>query len=172
MARCESVSDFIPHRCTRNVGHEPPHWNGLHMWADVTYPVNYIEERSLDKPAIAAIIEEVKYALPGGATRSEQAPAYHLVPPDGLRRIAQRFALGAKKHGEYNWERSIIKEEDAAAFAKEAYNHMLEHTMKMIGGRHVSDDHLAAIGWAVVVLAQIEAIHGKPWTQLKGMVPV
>jgi hypothetical protein len=111
-------------------------------------------------------LSEPLYGLPGGATRSEKAPPYHLVSPFALRRIAERFALGAVKHGERNWERSIQTESDAARFAQEAYNHMQEHMYKMLAKSDPEDDHLAAIGWAVVVLSQIEQTFGKPWTTL------
>ncbi len=106
-----------------------------------------------------------KYKMGGGSTRSEKAPPYHLVPPVGPRRISWRFGLGAEKHGEGNWMKSITdSEQAAAAFCKEAYNHMIEHAGKMVTG-DTSDDHLGAIGWAVCVLAYAEQFWGKPsWT--------
>ena len=104
------------------------------------------------------------YQLKGGATRSEQAPRYDLVPSTGLRRIAQRFALGAEKHGEGNWKLSVQTEEEAYSFCREAYNHMIEHANKMISGVDIEcDDHLGAIGWAVMVFAYCEDRYGKPW---------
>jgi hypothetical protein len=110
---------------------------------------------------------ETKYVLPGGATRSEKAPAFHLVPPYGARRTAQRFALGAEKHGVDNWKKSCeVGPRDARIFAEEAYNHMLQHALKMRNAEDPSDDHLGAIGWAVEVLAFIEAVYEKPWTEL------
>ena len=104
--------------------------------------------------------------LPGGATRSEEAPRYDLVPREGIRRIALRYALGAKKHGEGNWKLSVQNEENAREFCIAAYNHMLEHAQKMANGEDPEDDHLGAIGWAVTVLAHCEEKFGKRWTQL------
>lgn len=114
-----------------------------------------------------------KHQLRGGTTRSEKAPPYHLVPAVGPRRIAHRFGLGADTHGENNWKKSIHdSEESAAAFCKEAYNHMIEHAMKM--NRPFMDteagnldDDLGAIGWAVCVLCYAEEVWGKPWGTLR-----
>lgn len=107
-----------------------------------------------------------KHVLPGGGTRSEEAPPYHLVPHAGAKRTAKRFGLGAEKHGAWNWIESVQTEEDAAAWANEAYNHMLEHAMKMAQEEDTEDDHLGAIGWAQSVLCYIEEKFGIPWTLL------
>lgn len=105
--------------------------------------------------------------LPGGGTRSESAPRYHLVPRAGVRRTAQRFGLGEEKHGAFNWLQSCQTEEDAKVWADEAYNHMMEHATKMAQEIDTyEDDHLGAIGWAQSVLCYIEERFGKPWTQL------
>jgi hypothetical protein len=34
-----------------------------------------------------------------GAKRSELKPAYHLLPPEGLKRAAERYSLGADTYG-------------------------------------------------------------------------
>jgi hypothetical protein len=107
-----------------------------------------------------------KHKLPGGATRSEEAPAYHLIPVDGVRRIARRFGMGAKVHGAENWKRSLGTEANAAAFCREAYNHMIEHAFRMASGSCPDDDHLGAIGWAVAAIAFAEAKFGKRWTEM------
>lgn len=108
-----------------------------------------------------------KHQIEGGSTRSERAPAYHLVPPYGGRRVAARFALGAEKHGEGNWMKSIHESQQTAyAFCQEAYNHMMEHARKMAAGEDRGDDHLGAIGWAVEVLAYAEHVWDCLWTEL------
>lgn len=109
---------------------------------------------------------EVLFSLPGGATRSEEAPSYHLIPVDGTKRVAQRWALGAKKHGAHNWKRSLDTKEHAAAFCIEAYNHMQEHLSKLISRADLSDDHLGAVGWGVGAIAEAERIYGRDfWTE-------
>lgn len=107
------------------------------------------------------------HTLPGGGTRSEKAPPYHLTPTAGYRRTALRFGLGAEKHGANNWLKSLTTEEDAAAWCAECFNHMLEHIRKMHAGIDPEDDHLGAIGWAQTVLCFVEEVYGKPWTHLK-----
>lgn len=107
-----------------------------------------------------------KVVLLGGSTRSEIAPAFDLIPPEGIRRIAQRFNKGALKHGENNWKLSLQNETNARAFCFEAFNHMMEHSLKMVNGEDPEDDHLGAIGWAVTVLAYAEKKYGKSWRLL------
>jgi hypothetical protein len=110
---------------------------------------------------------DTKYQLPGGTTRSERSPLHHLVPPSGPRRIAQRFTLGADTHGVDNWKKSLGSEGDAAAFCQSAYDHMMEHMLKMVALQDPEDDHLGAIGWAVCTLAHVESLYGKKWTELR-----
>jgi hypothetical protein len=116
--------------------------------------------------AAKAATETKKYKLAGGTTRSEKAPAYHLVPPAGPRRTALRFGLGAEIHGAYNWLKSLSDETNARAFAEEAFNHMQEHMNRMAACVDPQDDHLGAIGWAQAALAHVEEVFGKPWTEL------
>lgn len=123
-------------------------------------------------------VDPPKHKLEGGTTRSEKAPAFHLVPSAGPKRIARRFDLGAEVHGEGNWMKSIVASEKTAhAFCREAYNHMLAHAMNMLGfpRKHEmgvdqanikEDDDLGAIGWAVCVIAYAEEYWGKKWTDL------
>lgn len=110
--------------------------------------------------------EPPKHELPGGATRSEQKPGYHLIPMEGLVRTAKRFDLGAEKHGPFNWMRSTHKEGDAYAFCASAYNHMMDHALRMRQGVDNDDDHLGAIGWAVMALSYVEAKWEKKWITL------
>lgn len=112
------------------------------------------------------------HTVQGGGTRSEKAPPFHLVPREGFRRTAQRFGLGAEHHGPWNWMQSIQTEEDAYAWCVEAYNHMMEHALKMVSGDCPDDDHLGAIGWAQSVLAHCEAKYKKLWTSLNGNLPM
>jgi len=107
-----------------------------------------------------------KHRLASGVTRSEQAPAYHLVPTSGLRRTAKRFGLGAEVHGAENWLKGLRTEKDARVFCEEAFNHMQEHIQKMSAGHEPEDDHLGAIGWAQSVLAHAEELFEKPWREI------
>lgn len=106
------------------------------------------------------------YTTPGGATRSEKASAFHLIPRAGLRRTAKRYALGAEIHGEFNWMLSLDTEANALVWAREAFNHGMEHMLKMANGIEPDDDHLGAIGWAQTQLAYIEEKFNCRWTDL------
>jgi dATP/dGTP diphosphohydrolase len=120
----------------------------------VTVAQKIAQEAEAEEP------QEEKYALPGGTTRTTRPAAFHLVPGAGLRRIAERFRLGAEVHGLNNWMAALETEHTAREFAFDAYNHMVEHAFKMIDGDDPEDDHLGAIGWAVAVLATAEEKFG------------
>jgi hypothetical protein len=106
------------------------------------------------------------HQIPGGATRSEKAPDYDIVPMDGFKRTAQRFGYGAKTHGRDNWKLSLDTREHAQAFCREAYNHGMEHMLRMGSGYAPEDDHIGAIGFMVTVLAYAENKFGCRWTEL------
>lgn len=109
---------------------------------------------------------ENKVTLGGGGTRSAGCPPYHLVPLDGLERTAKRFALGAEKHGAFNWLQSVQTRQDAFIWCQEALNHMQAHLSKLQKG-DTSDDHLGAIGWAQSVIAYVEATYHCNWWELQ-----
>jgi hypothetical protein len=94
----------------------------------------------------------------GGALSSEIAPKYSWIPACALRRIAQRFAEGAKYTPEeergkllprHNWQQGN------EAYFVERLNHGIEHLMKWMEGDR-SEDHLAAVGWMVCALMWAE----------------
>lgn len=101
-----------------------------------------------------------------GATRSEIAPAWHLVPPAGPRRVAIRYGLGAEVHGAWNWQNAAANEQSARAWCEQVYDHMIEHMAKMVSGVDPEDDHLGAIGWAVTQLCWFEDRFGCRWTHI------
>ena len=107
-----------------------------------------------------------KFYLPGGATRSERAPRYDLVPHELSRRVAARYAMGAMKHGEQNWKNSLTTEADARTFCLEALNHMQEHLFKLTHQLDLGDDHLGAIGWGVSAIVYAEALFDKSMWEL------
>ena len=106
------------------------------------------------------------YELPGGAQRSTQAPAFHLLRAVGLRRLARRFQLGATAYGDKNWLRSLERESDAAVFCREAFNHLMEHALKCSNGEEPFDDHLAAIMWGAQAIMEAEDKFKKRWIEL------
>jgi hypothetical protein len=102
-----------------------------------------------------------KYVLPGGTTRSEQAPNYLLVPRAGLDCIVKRFELGEEAHGSWQWMKSLDTMEHARQFCGEAINHMNKHLQDMMAEGTEEDDHLGAIGWAVCALAYARSRYGE-----------
>lgn len=69
-------------------------------------------------------MSEEKQAFEGGATRTVQAERYDLIPVAAVRALARRLALGAKKHGERNWEKG------GAEFEKATLSHGIAHLLQ------------------------------------------
>lgn len=88
-----------------------------------------------------------------GATSTTEKPWYHLIPLSGLRRVAERFAYGAKKHGDHNYKKGAYD----LNFLRDRKNHMIEHAVKYAGG-DTSTDHLGAILCNAMILAELEYI--------------
>lgn len=80
-----------------------------------------------------------------GATRNsaEGKGRYDLVPPCLIRRLAHRYELGAKEHGEENWKLGMPK--------GVIIDSMLRHINQYREGDQ-SEDHLAAAAWGLAAL--------------------
>lgn len=85
-----------------------------------------------------------------GATRSADADEvrYDLIPAGPLRRLAMRFATGAEKHGDSNWQKGLPP--------GVIYNHMIRHIELWRLGMDPGDDHLAAVAFGAVALMWYE----------------
>lgn len=86
-----------------------------------------------------------------GATRSTDCidDRYDLLYWPAIRRVAQRFGLGAKTHGEHNFR-------DGEMPASVITKHMFHHLVDWMHGNKPEDDHLAAIAWGILVLMEWE----------------
>jgi ketol-acid reductoisomerase len=101
--------------------------------------------------------EEVQ-SFETGATCTKVHERYDLICPTGLKRIAQRYALGAVKYSDYNWCKGIP--------IKERLNHLIKHVNEYIANGNVFDDNLAAIAWNAIALMHYEEDckhHEAPW---------
>lgn len=97
-------------------------------------------------------IEEI--IVVGGATTSKK-PLFHLLPSEGLIRVADRFELGLVKHSKDNWRKGIHEKE----FALARLDHVIGHALRLIDkieGRKEADgdDDAAAITWGGLVLSE------------------
>lgn len=101
-----------------------------------------------------------KFVTPSGATSSHGAPRFDLIPFDALKEIAERYALGAEKHGDFNWVKGIGDN----VFERDRYNHALTHLQtywqQRIGMPIQSEDtevqNLAAAAWGCITLLACE----------------
>ena len=90
-----------------------------------------------------------------GAVRSGdcEQTRYDLISPIGLERLAQTYAEGANKFGEFNWENGMP--------VTDLLNHAIAHVYKFLRGDR-SEDHLAHATWNL-----LGAIHSaETWPEL------
>lgn len=90
-----------------------------------------------------------------GAVRSAdcEKTRYDLISPIGLRRLAETYAEGAAKFGQFNWENGMP--------VTDLLNHAIAHVYKFLGGDR-SEDHLAHAAWNL-----LGAIHSmEKWPEL------
>ena len=89
-----------------------------------------------------------------GASSSEVKPRYDLIPPEALEALGKRFALGARTHGDRNYEKGA----NDPAFVTDRYNHLIEHAIKAANG-DTSEDHLGAVLCNAAMLVRLKARH-------------
>jgi hypothetical protein len=95
--------------------------------------------------------DEEEHVFKTGASRSKLYARYDLISPIGLRRLAERYALGAEKRGDHNWRKGMPM--------SAIIQHMLHHlTLFQLEGGSVSDDHAAAVAWGAIALAENEEL--------------
>lgn len=84
-----------------------------------------------------------------GARRDTQKgkPRYELIPVRPLTRLAELYARGAEKYGDYNWQKGMPFSRVIASLLRHVYSYMM-------GDR--SEDHLAAVAWNAFTLMQYE----------------
>ena len=84
-----------------------------------------------------------------GAVRGSDAEGvrYDLIPLAGLRRLAATCAEGARKYGDYNWQKGIP--------ASVMLNHAIRHAYLWLAG-DTSEDHLAHAAWNLLAVCHYE----------------
>lgn len=92
-----------------------------------------------------------------GAVRSTDAlkSRYDLISPIGLRRVAETYAEGATKYGDFNWELGFP--------IGDILNHAIRHVYLYLSGDR-SEDHLAHAGWNLMAAMHSE----EKWPHLNG----
>lgn len=94
-----------------------------------------------------AHLAEAKSTFEGGSTRSEKLRRYDLIPPEIDVALAERFGLGAIKHGPNNWRNGGVE------FIVSCFNHLRDHYVSLItNGPDHDDDDVAAMLWNAGVL--------------------
>lgn len=93
---------------------------------------------------------EEAQVFPTGARRSTDACGvrYDLIPPAGVRAVAEACALGARKYGVHNWRKGIP--------ASDLVNHALRHVFLWLAGDK-EEDHIGHAIWNLMALCEMEA---------------
>lgn len=103
---------------------------------------------------------KAKATFSSGATSSSEKPRYDLIPTVALRRLAERFGYGARKHGDHNYKQGFRD----PAFIRDRINHLIEHAVKYASGDR-GTDHLGAVMCNAAMLAELEQIAQEPEPQ-------
>lgn len=115
-------------------------------------------------------LADAGFVSTSGARSSHQSPSYIDIPTAFLRRLAERFRLGAISHGRGNWLRcyrsttengQLITRYDID-FLRERYNHAVDHLMRLKDEGTGEDDHIGAVAWFLAFAAEAEA-RGVDW---------
>ena len=86
-----------------------------------------------------------------GAVRSSDADneRYDLISPIGMRRLAETYCEGARKYGDFNWEKGFP--------VSDILNHAIRHTYLYLSGDR-SEDHLAHAAWGLFAAMHSEEL--------------
>lgn len=97
-----------------------------------------------------------------GAKSTVQKPDYRLIPLEAMAAIAKRFAYGAARHGERNYQKGASD----PAFIRDRQNHAIEHLLHYASGDTITTpdgkletpmDHLEAAICNLAMLCWLEA---------------
>ena len=86
---------------------------------------------------ISTVAEQEIYEMNVSAKRAERKPRYDLIEPAFLDALGKTLQDGASRYGEHNWKAAI----DDYDFAKDTFNHLIEHLYKFRNGDR-SEDHI------------------------------
>lgn len=94
-----------------------------------------------------------------GAVRDTQdgKPRYDLIPPKGLKRVAELFARGAEKYEDHNWRKGMPSSRFMAS--------MMRHAESYRRGER-DEDHIAAVVFNALALIQFEDTEWDDLTEL------
>jgi hypothetical protein len=111
-------------------------------------------QHKYEKPPFPFVSEEMVYSgksieFTSGARREDKsdAPRPDLVSPFALMRLGKWMGLGAKKHGDRNWEKGL----PFSSMLQAIWRHLLKWMM-----RWEDEDHLAAVLFNVQALMHFE----------------
>lgn len=121
--------------------------NGAHY---VQCPV-FLGKQELPEQ-IPLSVPEPMVEFKSGAKRSEKALRYDLIPPRALRRLAERYTMGAEKYGDENWKKGLLDPE----YVKQFEAHLIEHWVRWKLDGCKKDDNLAAMAWGCFALMEAE----------------
>jgi len=94
-----------------------------------------------------------------GAVRDTQdgKPRYDLIPPKGLKRVAELYGRGAEKYDDHNWRKGMPSSRYMAS--------LLRHVEQYRSGDR-DEDHISAVIFNALALIEFE---GTEWDDLSNL---
>lgn len=94
----------------------------------------------------------------GQAASEKLGLAYHLIPPESLRRLSRIFLEGKTKYpgkavNAHNMQPAV----DNVDWQVERFNHAMDHLLKW-GIGDISEDHLAKVMWFCAVMIEVQRL--------------
>ena len=100
-----------------------------------------------------------KHTFSSGATSSKNLPPYDLIPLSFLRRTAERFGLGAIKHGRLNYRKGLKDREFVMDRLNHAFLH-LKNAMDLIEkGEVFTDDDLGGVAVNIAIAMEYQELN-------------
>lgn len=132
-------------------------------WRELQDSINDADRLLSPKERIRMNTNE-QVTFPSGAVRSTDSDdvRYDLIPPIALRRLAMRYAMGAAKYGDNNWQKGFP--------IGNILNHLQDHLEKWKLEGCKDDDNLAGAMWGIATLMWYEK--HKPELLTEAGVPV
>jgi len=94
----------------------------------------------------------------GQAASEKLGLAYHLIPPESLRRLSRIFLEGMEKYpGKAVNAKNMEGAVGNAHWQWERFNHAVDHLLKW-GQGDTSEDHLAKVMWFCSVMIEVERL--------------
>jgi hypothetical protein len=104
-----------------------------------------------------------------GAKSSAMMPYFHDIPPEFIRRVANRFGGGHIKYSpEVEMNLNYRQGLNDPTYVRDRLNHLFNHLLDFSENGNKYDDNLGAIGWCAAFLMEVERLAPEVFEQVIG----